>query len=153
MRAYTERTATHWPAAWGDIEALRADLARHVGHGAVKFLQSLAGDKRVVAKTPSVRNLHLAPGLFPRAQLVLLVLDGRSVAESYVKGFSWSYERAMQTWARGADTILAFTSAKTPDADQLRRINEVIDRLVTQHGYCTVCANELLTYVGTLLAR
>jgi serine protein kinase len=51
------------------------------------------------------------------------------------------------------DVVKITTSVKTPDADQLRRINEVIDRLVTQHGYCTVCANELLTYVGTLLAR
>src|ERR671938_299034 len=51
------------------------------------------------------------------------------------------------------DVVKITTSAKTPDNDQLRRINEVIDRLVTQHGYCTVCANELLTYVGTLLAR
>ena len=45
------------------------------------------------------------------------------------------------------------TSAKTPDPDQLRRINEVVDRLVKEHGYCPVCANELLTYVGTLLSR
>jgi serine protein kinase len=45
------------------------------------------------------------------------------------------------------------TSTKTPDADQLRRINEVVDRLVKDHGYCTVCANELLSYVGTLLSR
>jgi serine protein kinase len=51
------------------------------------------------------------------------------------------------------DVVKITTSVKTPDADQLRRINEVIDRLVTQHGYCTVCANELLTYVGTLLSR
>ncbi|HKG21043.1 MAG TPA: protein prkA [Blastocatellia bacterium] len=51
------------------------------------------------------------------------------------------------------DVVKITTSAKTPDADQLRRTNEVIDRLVTQHSYCTVCANELLTYVGTLLSR
>ena len=51
------------------------------------------------------------------------------------------------------DVVKITTSAKTPDADQLRRINEVIDRLVTDHGYCTVCANELLNYVGTLLSR
>jgi serine protein kinase len=51
------------------------------------------------------------------------------------------------------DVVKITTSAKTPDADQLRRINEVIDRLVSQNGYCTVCANELLTYVGTLLSR
>jgi serine protein kinase len=51
------------------------------------------------------------------------------------------------------DVVKITTSAKTPDADQLRRINEVIDRLVSEGGYCTVCANELLTYVGTLLSR
>jgi serine protein kinase len=51
------------------------------------------------------------------------------------------------------DVVKITTSAKQPDADQLRRINEVIDRLVAQHGYCTVCANELLSYVGTLLSR
>jgi len=51
------------------------------------------------------------------------------------------------------DVVKITTSTKTPDADQLRRINEVIDRLVREHGYCTICANELLGYVGTLLSR
>ncbi len=45
------------------------------------------------------------------------------------------------------------TSSKTPDPDQLRRTNEVIDRLVSDQGYCPVCANELLRYVGSLLNR
>jgi len=51
------------------------------------------------------------------------------------------------------DVVKITTSIKTPDADQLRRINEVVDRLMRDHGYCQVCANELLTYVGTLLSR
>ncbi len=51
------------------------------------------------------------------------------------------------------DVVKITTSAKTPDADQLRRINEVIDRLVTHHGYTVESANELLSYVGTLLSR
>jgi serine protein kinase len=51
------------------------------------------------------------------------------------------------------DVVKITTSTKTPDPDQLRRINEVVDRLVKEHGYCPVCANELLTYVGTLLSR
>ena len=51
------------------------------------------------------------------------------------------------------DVVKITTSTKTPDPDQLRRINEVIDRLVKEHSYCPVCANELLTYVGTLLSR
>jgi serine protein kinase len=51
------------------------------------------------------------------------------------------------------DVVKITTSAKTPDPDQLRKINDVVDRLVRDHGYCPVCANELLTYVGTLLSR
>jgi serine protein kinase len=51
------------------------------------------------------------------------------------------------------DVVKITTSVKTPDPDQLRRINEVVDRLIKDHGYCPVCANELLTYVGTLLSR
>ncbi len=51
------------------------------------------------------------------------------------------------------DVVKITTSVTTPDADQLRRINEVVDRLVKDNGYCTVCANELLRYVGTLLSR
>lgn len=51
------------------------------------------------------------------------------------------------------DVVKITTSVKTPDPDQLRKINDVVDRLVKEHGYCHVCANELLTYVGTLLSR
>jgi serine protein kinase len=51
------------------------------------------------------------------------------------------------------DVVKITTSSKTPDADQLRRINDVVDRLVQDQGYCSVCANELLRYVGSLLSR
>ncbi|HET6382620.1 MAG TPA: protein prkA [Armatimonadota bacterium] len=51
------------------------------------------------------------------------------------------------------DVVKITTSTKTPDAQQLQRINEVVDRLVAEHGYCAVCANDLLRYVGTLLNR
>jgi serine protein kinase len=51
------------------------------------------------------------------------------------------------------DVVKITTSAKTPDEEQLRRINEVVDRLIKEQGYCAICANELLKYVGTLLNR
>jgi len=51
------------------------------------------------------------------------------------------------------DVVKITTSSKTPDAEQLRRINDVVERLVSGEGYCVVCANEMLKYVGTLLAR
>ena len=51
------------------------------------------------------------------------------------------------------DVVKITTSTRTPDADQLRRINDVVDRLVSDHDYCPDCANELLKYVGALLNR
>src|SRR5579883_1235697 len=51
------------------------------------------------------------------------------------------------------DVVKITTSTKTPDAEQLKKSNEVINRLITDHGYCPVCANELLKYVGSLLNR
>jgi serine protein kinase len=51
------------------------------------------------------------------------------------------------------DVVKITTSVKTPDQEQLRRINDVINRLVEEHSYCTVCANSLLQYVGSLLNR
>ncbi|WP_042165156.1 PrkA family serine protein kinase [Paenibacillus gorillae] len=51
------------------------------------------------------------------------------------------------------DIVKITTSTKTPDESQLKRINEVTKRLIDDHGYCPVCANELLRYVGSLLNR
>ncbi|MFS8639699.1 MAG: protein prkA [Symbiobacteriaceae bacterium] len=45
------------------------------------------------------------------------------------------------------------TSTRTPDAEQLKRINEVVRRLCDENGYCPACANELVRYVGQLLGR
>jgi serine protein kinase len=51
------------------------------------------------------------------------------------------------------DVVKITTSTRTPDAEQLRKINDVVDRLVAEQGYCASCANDLLKYVGTLLNR
>ncbi|TBL70075.1 PrkA family serine protein kinase [Paenibacillus thalictri] len=51
------------------------------------------------------------------------------------------------------DIVKITTSTKTPDDRQLKKINEVTERLIDEHGYCPACANELLRYVGSLLNR
>lgn len=51
------------------------------------------------------------------------------------------------------DVVKVTTSSKTPDAEQLKRINEVSAKLIDENGYCHICANELLKYVGSLLNR
>jgi serine protein kinase len=51
------------------------------------------------------------------------------------------------------DIVKITTSSRTPDETQLKRVNEVINRLVEDYGYTPASANELLRYVGSLLNR
>ncbi len=51
------------------------------------------------------------------------------------------------------DIVKITTSTKTPDSEQLKKINEVVDRMCKEQGYTPESANELLRYVGTLLNR
>ncbi len=51
------------------------------------------------------------------------------------------------------DVVKITTSSKTPDAEQLKKVNEVVDRMCREQGYTPQTANELLRYVGTLLNR
>jgi serine protein kinase len=58
-----------------------------------------------------------------------------------------------QLFEERRDTIKLTITSRSPDTEQLRKLNEVIDTLVEREGYCTSCANELLKYVSSLLAR
>ena len=49
------------------------------------------------------------------------------------------------------DVVKITTSTKTPDVEQLQRLNVVADRMIKDNGYCGDCANELIKYVGVLL--
>jgi serine protein kinase len=51
------------------------------------------------------------------------------------------------------DVVKITTSSKTPDEQQLKKVNDVVARLIDEHGYNSTSANELLRYVGSLLNR
>lgn len=51
------------------------------------------------------------------------------------------------------DVVKVTTTTKTPDETQLKKLNEVIARLIDEYGYNSISANELLQYVGSLLNR
>jgi serine protein kinase len=51
------------------------------------------------------------------------------------------------------DVVKITTSSKTPDEQQLKKINDVVVRLIDEYGYNSTSANELLRYVGSLLNR
>jgi serine protein kinase len=58
-----------------------------------------------------------------------------------------------QLFEERRDTIKLTITSRTPETEHLRKLNEVVETLVTREGYCSECANELLKYVSSLLAR
>lgn len=87
----------------------------------------------------------------------VLISAGDLAAEG--KGFNYkSHSRLRdavekQLFADLKDVIKITTSSKNPDPEQLKKINQVAAVLIDDKGYCSVCANDLLKYVGTLLNR
>lgn len=56
------------------------------------------------------------------------------------------------------DMVKVTTSTRTPDAEQLKKIDAVVERLTDlmlpeDERYCDMCARELLKYAGQLLSR
>ncbi|TEU16559.1 MAG: hypothetical protein E3J21_10285 [Anaerolineales bacterium] len=113
---YVNSVSWHWRPSWG-AEGQKDVLCQYLGNGLVSFLTSqIGGDetqvkRRIVTKTPSVRNLGYFFRLFPRAHLLILVRDGRAVVESSVKSFGSNYETMMRHWADAAHTVLRFDQA------------------------------------------
>lgn len=99
---------THWRFEPRKREELKHELCKSLGDGLISYLKQKANGKALITKTPSVYNLKYFFKLFPRARLLILIRDGRAVAESSVRSFGWSYEFAMQRWAEAAHTIIEF---------------------------------------------
>lgn len=107
----------------GQIDDPPAELLRCIGNG---LRGLLAGPQppsaRIVSKTPWVRNLDAVFRLFPDAQLLLLVRDGRAVVESGARSFWWDYRSAMRQWAGAAQAILDFQAAHRQAGERFRLV-------------------------------
>lgn len=79
-----------------------------IGDGMVRFLSAGIQGRRLVTKTPEVRQIDNFFDFFPRAHLLILVRDGRAVVESRVKTFGESYQIAMRKWAEAVRIIRCF---------------------------------------------
>ncbi len=110
---YKKAVTLHWQPMW-NVKDQEDIFLQYLGKGLVAFLNSKMEDgessvkRRVVTKTPSVRNLDYFFKLFPNAHLILLVRDGRAAVESNVKSFNSNYDTMMKHWAAAAETILRF---------------------------------------------
>lgn len=107
LGAYADRTAAAWHDAGAHRAELRAELLASVGAGLTSFLATDPG-RRLLTKTPHVHGLHRFFDLFPDASLVLLVRDGRAVAQSAVDTFGGTIEGWARHWAEAVDAVLRF---------------------------------------------
>lgn len=139
--SYIEGVSRWWKKRWGpeELQAEKDALAEELGRGLVSFLASQlemrkraagktsAGEtpRRLVTKTPSVKNIGLFHKFFPAARLVVLVRDGRSVVESSAKTFDHPYGFAAREWARAAQIIQDFQAEHPGEAYLLVRYEDL----------------------------
>lgn len=123
LERYAHGTIGKWHPDWGLSERGGDDLLAALGCGLLGFLRSTAESsdcatraRRLVTKTPSVKNLPLFPRLFPGAPAVVLIRDGRSVVESGVRSFGFTYEEQTRKWAWAARVIAETVGTKRKTA-------------------------------------
>lgn len=102
-----------WVAAGDDCDDR---VLEALGWGLLSVLYSnLPRGLRALTGTPSADGLALFDRLFPGADLVLLVRDGRAAAASMMKAFDSGRDHAIELWREGVRTIEAYRrSAQRP---------------------------------------
>jgi protein-tyrosine sulfotransferase len=146
--AFARAVRGAWDPGWGDFGAdLPARLQAALGEGLVSFLWA-DRTRRLVTKSPSVRHLKRFFDFFPTAHLVILIRDGRSVAQSCMDTFGWTFERAVREWANAAIEIDQFRHANAHRASRWRlvRYEDLLDNLDVE-------VPSLLQFAGLDAAR
>lgn len=105
LEAYVEDVTRCWSPEWEVPEAEATNLMTAIGGGLASWLADRS-ERRVVTKMPSVEKAENFIKLLPDCPLVVIVRDGRSVSQSGVTSFGWSYERAFRRWNAAAEIVL-----------------------------------------------
>jgi hypothetical protein len=93
---------------WIGEQGGRDLIHRWLGDGLLSMLSAHTTRRRLVTKTPSVRNLRWFFHLFPEAYLLVLIRDGRAVVESQRLMAGGSFDTLCSQWADAAEEILRF---------------------------------------------
>jgi GT2 family glycosyltransferase len=111
LERYAQDTCALY-ASYGWIEADDAyddRVLEALGRGLLSVLYSnLPPGLRALTKTPSAEGLELFDRLFPDADLVLLVRDGRAAVASIVKAFDSGRDHAIELWREGVRAMEAY---------------------------------------------
>jgi len=131
LLAYTRDVRARWDPMWGvfDDELMRR-FHESLGDGLLSFLWG-ERDRRLVAKTPSVQHIDRFFTFFPRARLLILVRDGRSVVQSCMSTLGWDFDRAARSWAAAADEVRRFQGKERTENERylLVRYEDLLDDL------------------------
>lgn len=124
LEEYARSVAKKWNPKWEVFQKIgpTETLLQNLGDGIRKYMllqlkqiphlefrqphDSVVHKKILVTKTPSVINCSNFLNFFPNDYLIVITRDGRSVVESGVRSFNWSYEKATRNWVKGAKQIL-----------------------------------------------
>jgi hypothetical protein len=108
-----------WDPLWGEFPPdIEADLIRSLGDGLTSFLWT-DRSRRLVTKSPSVKNIACFHRLFPRARLLILIRDGRSIVQSCRDTFGWDFETAAHRFSEAARELLAFLASSEQTSGHL----------------------------------
>jgi hypothetical protein len=111
LDGYASAVERAWDPDWGTFTGdIPGKLRASLGDGLASFL-CVDRERRLVTKSPSVRNLPLFFSFFPRARLLVLIRDGRSAVQSAMTTFAWDFDTAAHLWAEGAEVIRQFDHA------------------------------------------
>jgi hypothetical protein len=102
---YVDSVVKKWNPKW---RSERASLIKSISNGLLQFLDSSNENKVCITKTPSTKNIQNCYTLFPDSYIVIIIRDGRDLAESAKRSFNWIYEYSFRKWADSAKRILNF---------------------------------------------
>ena len=128
---YTQEVRERWDPMWGIFsDDLGPRFRKSLGDGLISYLWD-DRERRLVTKTPSVRHIDRFFTFFPHARLIVLIRDGRSVAQSCMSTFGWDFDRAARNWAAAAEELARFEAEhRYPAARYLRvRYEDLVDDL------------------------
>lgn len=128
LTAYVEDVSRCWSPEWEVPDSERVALLSALGGGVQRWLSDRS-ERRVVTKMPSVEQALNYFDLFADCPLVLIIRDGRSVSESGVRSFGWSYERAFRRWTQAAEIVLALREQHGDKPHfSIVRYEDIVDR-------------------------
>jgi Sulfotransferase family len=108
-----------WDPIWGEFPPdIEADLLRSLGEGLTSFLWK-DRSRRLVTKSPSVKNIARFHLLFPRGKLLILIRDGRSIVQSCLDTFGWDFDTAAHRYSEAAGELLAFLASGEKSSGRL----------------------------------